>query len=135
MTGPAAGKFSLELFEHLGYLVVNVFAAVVSVKAQDLERELREYLLDDRQQVRLEDRLRSGHHLPLRDAIHRVDVGQPLDAVVVALVNSVNDTGATVVHGSLANADVHSPDRPSLGQRDTLCVVKRAVAQVVQVPH
>ena len=61
--------------------MVDEFAAVVGMEAQDLEGELFEHLLDDGQQIRLADRLHRGHHLPLGDAIDGVDVVQALDAV------------------------------------------------------
>nr|AAR98532.1 hypothetical protein [Brachymonas petroleovorans] len=60
------------------------------VKAQNLEGKLRQHLLDHPQQVHLADGLHAGHHLPLRDAVHRVDVVQPLGAVLVALVHAVD---------------------------------------------
>jgi len=107
------------------------------VKAQDLEGELRQHLLDDAEQVCLGDRLHAGHYLPLRDAVHRVDVIQPLDAVQVPLVHAVDadEAGPALGCRRLAHADLGVLAGLGLGQQDALVAVARAVAQVVQVAH
>jgi hypothetical protein len=86
---------------------------------------------------RLGNGLHRGHHLPLGDAVHRVDVVQTLDAVVITLVDAVDadEAGASFGRRSLAHADVHTPRRPRLGQHHALRPVRCAVAQVVQMPH
>ena len=115
----------------------DVLAAVVGVEAENLEWELSKHLLDCRQHVRLGDDLHRGHHLPLGHAVHRVDVVQPLDAVVVALVHAVNadEARASIGRRCLAHTDVHAPGGPGLGEHHALRPVRRAVAQVVQVCH
>ncbi len=104
----AARELDAQLVEQSGHLVVDVLAAVVGMKAQDLERELRQHLLDHAEQVRLGDRLHAGHHLPLGDAVHGVDVVQPLDAVQVALVHAVDadEAGPALGRRRLAHADL-----------------------------
>ena len=67
----AAREFDAQFLKHARHLMVDVLAAVVGVKAQNLERELRQHLLDHAEQVRLGDRLHAGHHLPLGDAVRR----------------------------------------------------------------
>ncbi len=101
-------------------------AAVVGVKAKDLEGELFEHLLDDGQQMRLGDCLRRGHNLPLGDAVHRVDVVQALDAVEVALVDAVDahEAGAPIGCRRTAHANGGGPVAACLGQYHAL----RAVA-------
>ena len=83
----------------------------------------------------LGDRLHSSHHLPLSDAVHRVDVIQALGAVQIALVDAVDtDEARTPIWGwRLAHADGRGPGGPGLGQHHALGPVGRAVAQVVQV--
>lgn len=63
--------------------MVDVLAAVVGVKPQDIERELHHHLLNDGQQVGIGDRLDGDHHLPLRLVVHLVDVIQALGAIEV----------------------------------------------------
>ncbi len=132
----AAGELDLQLVQHLGHPVVDVLAAVVGVEAQDLERELFEHLLDDGQQVGFADGLHRGHHLPLSDAVHRVDVVQALDAVLVALVNAVDADEARAAFRSwgLAHSDGNGLGGARLGQHHALRPVRCAVAQGVQMP-
>ena len=46
--------------------------------------------LQGRQQVGFADALAGGHQLELGQAVHGVDVVQPLEAVLVALVHAVS---------------------------------------------
>ena len=71
---PAARELDAQLVQHTGHRVVDVLAAVVGVEAEDLERELRQHLLDDGQHVGFGDGLHRGHHLPLSDEIGRAHV-------------------------------------------------------------
>ena len=118
---PAARELDAQLVQHTGHRVVDVLAAVVGVEAEDLERELRQHLLDDGQQMRLGNDLHRGHHLPLGHAVHRVDVVQPLDAVLVTLVNAVDADEAWAALGrrGLAHADGGGLGGPRLAQHDT----------------
>jgi hypothetical protein len=81
--------------------------------------------------------LSSSHHLPVRDAVQRVDVVQPLDAVQVALVDAVDadEAGAALGRRRLAHADLGVLGGLGLGLHHTLVAVARAVAQVVQMTH
>ena len=49
----AAREFDAQFLKHARHLMVDVLAAVVGVKSQNLERELRQHLLDHAEQVRL----------------------------------------------------------------------------------
>ncbi len=133
----AAGELDAQLVQQRGHPVVDVLAAVVGVEAENLERELFEHLLDDRQQMCLADGLHRGDHLPLRHAVHRVDVVQALGAVQIALVDAVDaDEARTAIRGRrLAYADGHGLGGSGLGQHHALVPVARAVAQVVQVGY
>ncbi len=137
MPGAAAGEFDAQFVQQPRYLVVDVLAAVVGVQAQDLERELRQHFLDHAEQVRLGDRLHAGHHLPLRDAVHGVDVVQALDAVQVTLVDAVDadEAWAALGGGRLAHTDLGVLRGLRFALHHTLVAVARAVAQVVHVPH
>ena len=83
--------------------------------------------------MRLADDLHGGNHLPLRHAIHRVDVVQALDAVLIALVHAVDadEARATLGGGRLACADGGGLGGLGLGQHHSLGAVASAVAQVV----
>ena len=132
-----ARELHAQLLQHCGHAVVDVLAAVVGMKAQDLERKLRQHLLDDGQQMVLGDGLHAGHHLPLGDAVNGVDVIQPLDAVPVALMDAVdaNETRAALRRRGLAHADRSGLVAACLGHEHTLLAIAAAGAQVVQVRH
>lgn len=53
-------------------------------------RNLLDHLLQDRQQVCLADALAAGHHLPLGEDVHGIDVIDTLGAVQIALVDRIN---------------------------------------------
>src|SRR3989442_851407 len=67
--------------------MIDVFRAVVDVKPQYRERELRQHCLQHRQQVGLADLARATHHLPLRHRIYRIDVIHALGPIPVALMH------------------------------------------------
>jgi len=73
----------------------------------DLEGELFEHLSDDWQQMRPGEGLHAGYHLPLGHAVHRVDVIQPLYAVLITLVDAVDadEAGSTAGRRGAAYAD------------------------------
>jgi hypothetical protein len=54
-----------------------------------LEGKLLDQQLNDGAHKAVADVLRAHHHLPLGDDIDRVDVVDPLDTVVIALVHAV----------------------------------------------
>ncbi len=134
--GRDLGELHEELLEHLGDLVIDVFGAVVGVKALDAERKGRQQRFDHRQQVDLGEFLAGGHQLPLRDAIHGVDVVQAFEAVLIALMHAVDADKARAPLGlrGLADADRHLGG-VGLVPLPAPIAIARAPAQVVQVRH
>ena len=61
------------------------------MKTQDGEREARKHRFNHRQQKRLAQAFAGRHDLELRDTVHRIDVVEPLDPVLIALMHAVHD--------------------------------------------
>jgi len=106
------------------------------VKALDPERKGRQQRFDHRQQVGLGEFLAAGHQLPLRDAIHGVDVVQAFQAVLIALMHAVDADKARAPLGlrGLAYADRHRGGA-GLVPLPAPIAIARSPAQVVQVRH
>src|SRR3972149_6332584 len=77
------------------------------MKAQDHEGKTRKDLLQDWQQECLRQVLTGGDDLVLGDAVHGVDVIEPLRAVLIALMHAVDadEAGAAVGGGRAALPD------------------------------
>ena len=60
------------------------------MNAQDNEGHLIQDVIERRHQIGFADLLASHPDLPLRDAVHRVDVIQALHPVLIALVHAVD---------------------------------------------
>lgn len=136
MPGPGFGELHAQLVEHLGDLVVDVLGAVVGVEAPDHEGEAVEQGLDDRQQEGLADPLAGGYEFPLGDAVHRVDVIDPLHPVLIALMHAVDADETRLAIGrrraALANGQ---GDGTRLAPLLAMLRVAAGTAQVVQVAH
>lgn len=104
------------------------------MEAQDEEWEACQQAFEDRQQVGFAQAFAGGDDLVLRDAVHGVDVIEPLDAVLIALMNAVDtdEAGASVGCGSTA-----LPDGDGIALRLSPVqaggLIADLVAQVVQV--
>src|SRR5580658_6578529 len=112
IVGLARARLGLLLDEHLvqqrGDALVDVLRAIVTVKAADDERKTAQQLLEHRDQVRLAEALTRTHRLELRDAIHRIDVIDALQAVPIPLMHAVDaQESGSVVRSRRAPA----PDR------------------------
>jgi hypothetical protein len=90
MPGAGLGELDAQLLQQQGHLVVDVLGAVVRMKSQDHKRKLLQQLPDDRQQRGLADLLTRGNELKLGHAVHRVDVIDPLPAILITLVHTVD---------------------------------------------
>ena len=106
------------------------------MKAQDGEREARKHRFNHRQQKRLAQTLARGHDLKLRNTVHRVDVVEPLHAVLVALMHAVDtdEAGATFRCGRTAHANRHAM-AAGFGPVSPPGLIALCPAQVVQVRH
>ena len=104
------------------------------MEAQELEGEAGQDLLQDGQQVGLTQALAGGHDLELGDAVHGVDVVEPLGPVLIPLMDAVDadEAGASVGGGSAA-----LPDGDGIAFRLSPVqaggLIADLVAQVVQV--
>ncbi len=100
-------ELDAQLLQQPGHHVVDVPRAIVGVDPQDGEGELLEDVLQHGQEVGLADALAGGHDLPLGEAVHGVDVVDPLGPVLIALVNAVDADVAWAPIGlwRLAHAD------------------------------
>ena len=96
MAGTRLGEFDLELFQHRCHGVVDVLRAIIGMEAQDPEREAGKNLFQDGQQVGLAQALAGGDDFHLGEAVHGVDVIEPLDPVLIALVDTVDADEAGV---------------------------------------
>src|SRR5450631_1937359 len=94
VVGLARARLGVLLDEHLvqqrSHALVDVFRAIVTVKAADDEREAAQQLLEHRNQIRLAEPLTGAYRLELRDAIHRIDVIDAFQAVPIPLMHAVN---------------------------------------------
>ena len=117
--------------------MIDVFAAVIGVEAEDGKREGVEHLRDDRQQVGFGDGLYAGHHFPLGDAVHGVDVVQALGTIQVALMHGIDadEAGSAIGCRCPAHADGDGVCGPGLGQQHARGAVTGAAPQVVQMAH
>ncbi len=76
--GARLGELDVELIQEFGHGVIDVLRAVVGMKAQDNEGEADQELLKDRQEVGFGEALAGGDDFQLGDAVHGVDVIEPL---------------------------------------------------------
>ena len=91
----------VELVEQLDDAVVDVLRAVVGVEAQGAEGKALEQRFEHRNQERLRDALDRADALELGDLIDQIEVIQGLDAVQIALVDSIDadEAGTTLGAG------------------------------------
>ena len=77
------------------------------MKAEDLERKLRQHGFDHRQQIGFTNLLAASNNFPLCDAINRVDVAHPFRTIVIALMHRTDTdiAGQTIRFGCSAHAD------------------------------
>ena len=117
-------------------MTVDVLAAIVRVKAQHRKRQVIQYGSQCGQQKRLTDAGDRNDDLNLRDTVHDVDVINPLHALVIALVNTIDaqKTGTALRIGAFAHANGHRrAGGGGLGKVYPRLHVTHAFAQVVQV--
>ena len=128
------GWLDAQFLQHFCYFVIDVFAAVVRVKAVDLKRELRNHHLQHQQQESLAEALHAGLGLPLAHRVYAGDVINPFDAVQIALMHAVDaDPARTPIGpGRLAHAN-RVAHAACFGEVGPLRPVAARLAQVVQV--
>ncbi len=104
------------------------------MKSQDHKRKSLQQLPDDRQQRGLADLLASGNELELGHAVHRIDVIDPLHAILIALVHTVDaDIARPPIRlGGAALADGNARG-PRLGPVPSRALVLGPTPQVVQM--
>jgi hypothetical protein len=71
-------------------IVVDEFASVIGMEAQNAEWKRFQHAQQQRFQPSLRDMLDRSHHLPLRNFVYRVDVINALDSIQIALVYRVH---------------------------------------------
>src|SRR5205823_10507015 len=86
--------------------------------------------------MRFAQALAAGHQLELGEAVHGVNVVEPLGAILIALVDAVdaNEAGAPIRGGSTAFANGYGV-APGLGPVQAGGLVAGLAAQVVQVRY
>lgn len=132
MPGARLGELDPELVEQLGHGVVDVLRAVVGMKAQDREGEACKDLFQHGQQECLGQALAGGDDFVLGNA-SSVDVIHPLDAVLIALMHTVdaNESGASIGGGCAAHSDRNCA-ATGLGPVGSGGLVASLMTQVVQ---
>ena len=70
--------------------MVDVFGTVVGVKPRNSEGKLMQDGLQHRHEIQFADLAGAPHHLPLRHAVHGVDVIHPLGSLPIALMYRVD---------------------------------------------
>jgi len=84
------GELEAQLLQQRSDLVIDVLRAVVRMKPQADKWKALQQLPDDRQQIRLADLLAGRDQLELGHAVHRVDVIDPLHAILITLGHTVD---------------------------------------------
>src|ERR1700674_2274919 len=104
------------------------------MKAEDDEGKASQELADDGQQVGFADPLAAGDQLPLGNDVDGIDMVEPLDAVVVALMDSIDadEPGTTLGCGRAPGANTAGSSL-GLAVMDAALLVERVGAQVVQM--
>ena len=82
--------FDEQLVEQFRDVAVDVLRAIVGVKPLDDEGEAFEQRFEHGDEERLADPLAGGHPLVLGHAVHGIDVIDALDAVLIALMDTVH---------------------------------------------
>ena len=91
--------------------MIDVLAAAIGMKAEDDEGKAGQQLADYGQQVGFADPLAAGDQLPLGDDVDGIDMVEPLDSVVVALMDSIDadEPGTTLGCGRAPGANTAGP--------------------------
>ncbi len=86
-----------QFVEHFCDVAVDVFGAVVAVKAADDEGKIVQQRFEDRNQIGLADALAGRHRLEPGDAaVHGIDGVDPFRAVSIALAHASAKSTAAV---------------------------------------
>src|ERR1700736_725228 len=104
------------------------------MEAEDDEGKAGQQLADYRQQVGFADTLAAGDQLPLSNDVDSIDMVEPFDPVLVALMDSIDadEPGTTLGCGRAPGANTAGPSL-GLAVMDAALLVESVGAQVVQM--
>src|SRR5438874_355276 len=133
---PALGLLDQQLAQQLRDRGVDELAAVIGMKAANVERKLFQNGLQHRLQPGFADAWYTGHHLPLRHFINGIDVIHTFGTVLIALMHRIDPqiAGLALRIGSPPLAD-RDQRGTCLGVAQPAFAIASPLAQIVQMRY